>query len=245
MKNLAFTSLIMLLFFAGCEKKEFIRSSTIIIGNNTNLHVSNVNANVSYHYNTPKTVCLDLNNDKKYDIKFTSYEWGSSGMGIHYDLDMIITNPNLQVMVKQTIDTLFYKKVTTSYTDNDNKLHININHYYFYSGTIKPNHDSIIKISSNNKLCLLNKGEQISLNTDFNSDDVKLYESPKILYQYYSSGADTIYHINTINFPNLPKIPYDTSSYIGFKFNNSNKLGWIKIRFNNQPLYIDNTAIQL
>lgn len=211
-------------------EKEFstARSAHLIIGDTTDMIIRQYNQSVVAGGRTEALYYFDVDNDAPYDIGFLSENWGSNAFGYPLKHSKIYSLENrVQFHGYYTTDTCFVK------IDSDT-----INEIVYITTTFSflrmSNNDSICKIIPDLfKLTPLDKGDTIMGSGIFKTIDITLNDSE---YKYTNTfaGMPVSPRYTNVYKNNMYQFPQDEEKYIGFSFNESRRLGWIKVLITNR-----------
>lgn len=232
MKNLNIFSLLLLtIIIWSCTKKKdeiYPRKPTITAGEETNFLIKVYNKTLNGGYNQIDKYQIDIDEDEIFDIEFLSQTWGSSGLGIHSKLSMNIINPELEILRKNQIDSLIYRSYKFLHMDST-QIIVSVSNNYLYNSFQKG--DSIINIFSNTSLKSMNEKEIFSINDLYSNESTLFYKSPKENHTWYYL-ADTLFYVFTTSYYNLPKLLKNKNFFLGLKFKNDLRLGWLELKYN-------------
>lgn len=240
--SLILVSYILLLFF-GC-KKEYIeetQKTSIVVGNNNDAKVTPIGDTLIGTLITPKYYKIDINNDGIDDIEFeaiilqgpsTVQKPQSKIKSLHLDI---------QILGYINSDTIF------RYQDTLISGNSPVNVYYrtFHSCYRNSSFDSVYNVNNVFKIIHLSNGDVIETNDQFLSNNSILEATESSSGQVISQNNDTTFFSAFINKNDCYSFPLNQEKYIGIKFNNSNKLGWIKLNLlDKHKVYLIESALQ-
>jgi len=249
MKNLLLLPIVLLLCFSACRKKEepspYVRASSVIIGDYTNMVCHTYDSVVVYPVQ-PCSINLDVDNDHVDDFRLISSMWGSAGVGHHPRSDIQCLTINASLSGFFTTDTLFIAFDSSTFTGNDGKIHMNA----FERLSCHPigDYSNPIVIKPNTfKIIVKMAPEKVGIQDVFNSDSLTLMDESYGLPPYTTIRNDTVIHRILIDYKNCDVFPQDEVNYIGFRIMHGSyiKYGWIKLSLTDiNKLIIFETAIQ-
>ncbi len=237
---LIFIALSILLF--ACGDDDDIKSPEIRIGERAGMIVNTFDTTLIGGYYDPSVLNIDLDNDGQNDLQFESIISGSMGVGHHPESSARCLHPNVQIYGTHTIDTTFLNRQTNIYDGNPVEIW-----KYSHSSCFRIDAaDSILRTKSAFVLNPLDKDDLLDISGSFSADTIRLYRD------YFGYPCDmeiinsdtTIIHCATFNYT-CNNFPSDEIKYIGVKFENSERLGWIKLSlFEGYKILIMESGIQ-
>ena len=240
--SLILVSYILLLFF-GC-KKEYIeetQKTSIVVGNNNDAKVTPIGDTLIGTLITPKYYKIDINNDGTDDIEFECIILQGPNTVQKPQSKVNSLHSNLQILGYINVDTVFKYKDTISYGVSPVSTHYRT----FYSCYRYSSHDSVYDVNSAFKIIPLSYGNVIEINDQFISDTTILEDTETSWGMSIGQSNDTTFYIASFNKNNCYSFPLNQEKYIGIKFNNSNKLGWIKLNLlEKHKVYLIESALQ-
>ena len=234
------------LIFFSCKKKidNVMRTSEIKIGDYSNMIINYYDITLIGEYNAPKYFNIDLDNDGNDDIQFMSELWGSPAVGQNPKSTIKSLSNNVQIYGFQSNDTSFLNRDTSIYTGANNIIEI----YYRFNYTCHQidKNDSILKITPTFKLTPLDKCEILQVNDTYNSNTITLIDDWYSLPPSYNEiNSDTTIIEYTTFYNDCNDFPLDEIKYIGVRFKNDSRLGWIKLSvFDQYKILILESGIQ-
>lgn len=242
-KNLILIITLGLIFFS-CEDDNNIKTSEIKIGDNSNMIINFYDTTLIGGYNQPKIFNLDLDKDGNDDIQFESGVWGSPGLGQHPKSVIKSLSDNVQIYGFESNDTSFLNIDTSSYAGANNIIEI----VYSYNYTCQQidKNDSILRITTSFKLTPLDRGDILKTDDTYNSDTITMtndwFSYPPL---HYKINSDTAIIEYTTIYNCCNDFPLDEIKYIGVRFENDSRLGWIKLSvFDKYKILILESGIQ-
>jgi hypothetical protein len=232
------------LIFFGCEDDNNIKTSEIKIGDNSNMIINYYDTTLIGEYNVPKYFNIDLDNDGNDDIQFESELWGSPAVGQNPKSVIKSLSESIQFYGFHRNDTSFLNRDTSVYTGANDMVEI----YYRYNYTCHQidKNDSILKITPSFKLTPLDRGAVLKMGDTYKSDTITLindwYGFPP---SYYEINSDTAIIEYRTYYNDCDEFPLDNIKYIGVRFYNDSRLGWIKVSvFDKYKILIIESGIQ-
>ncbi len=233
---------VLLIVFSGlvllsCEEKEDIsvrKISEIIVGDHSNMTINTYNKKLIGTYNVPEYFSIDIDNDSIDDIQFKSRLWGSPAVGNHPMSEISTLSDNVQIYGYQNNDTTYVNRDidTSTYTETD--CSIALYKTYNYTCHQIDENDSILKITSTNKLSPLDSGDVINTDETYYSDTFVFYNDG---YTDPATGLsiinDTAIYIVKNYYNDCDDYPMDEIKYLGVRFKNDSILGWVKLKVYN------------
>ncbi len=236
---LTIITLSVLLFACGDDK---IKSPQISIGEQAGMIVNSYDTTLIGSYYDPSVLDIDLDKDGQNDLQFESIIGGSLGLGHHPEAYLRCLHRNIQIYGKHTIDTTFLNRQTNVYEGNTVEI-------WEYSRTSCCRIDAADSILSTKPVFVLNplhKDDLMDITGSFETDTIRLYRD---FYGYpcetkIINSDTTIIQCATFNYT-CNNFPSDEIKYIGVKFENSERLGWIKLSlFEGYKILIIESGIQ-
>jgi len=245
MKYLSFIPLLILTFTTSCKKEENkVSPEPVVFGNITNMSVQTFNNTI--HLYNQDSLNIDVNNNGTVDLKFDIYLSTIGPAQEEYGLRMYSPSKELAVNGYFVADTTYSFQTSSTETDS-NGVKVWKTNISNYSCSRTSTTDIISNtFTSNNKMWYYNKAEKISSNNTFSTE----FNFP--IWQGKTGGAPVITSISgdttylAVNNYNLDCHSIgDGEKYICFKMNDSQKLGWIKLkRISKDSFYLFEIAIQ-
>ena len=209
-------------------KKKVLEKSQIKMGESKKMIIKQYDTTLTGKYNEPVTYTLDLNNDGGDDVIFENKLWGSPAVGMNYHLSVTSLDKDVQFYGIHKTDTTFLNEhVEWHIEQNDYTKYVTLS----YSCHKTEMSDKISEIKTDAfKLTFLNKNEAIKMDETFSFENVSLHRSSlnNPLTNNSSSGDTTIIE-RSLTYFNCNPFPVNQMKYIGVKFANKSKLGWIRI----------------
>lgn len=235
-------------FFTSCDKSDDTNNSLtrdkIEIGDHSNMIINYYDTILIVDYNSSKYINLDLNKDGIEDIQFESKLWGTLASGQHTESIVKSLTNDIQFFGYFSNDTSFFHKTTSVHNDLSNYVEIHImNNYSCQRAT---NNDSVLNTTSQFHVFPINQGDEIEITDNFNSDTLILIEDS---YCYgsssYEKNSDTLIVEYMCYNKDCNSFLLDEEKYIGVRFKNESKLGWIKISISEKyKIHILESGIQ-
>lgn len=246
MKKIYFILVIIFdLIFYGCEKSIDQFPEFIIVGNTEDVKIQYHEVTITGDYYDPEYYDADLDNDGTKDIRFESEIWGSPAVGQLGKSKILSLHDDIQIYGYYANDTSFVRRSIDTVNRSDNS--VGIYNCLEHSCYRVSNDDSVSSVNPSFKLVPLEIGDNININDTYKSDTIVLndesYRFPASMYKQISQ--DTIYVEYSTFLNNCYTFPCDKVKYIGFRFESSSRLGWIRVGvFDRYKISIIESAIQ-
>jgi hypothetical protein len=231
-----------LLVIVSCRKDDF-GTTQIVIGNYDPMEVNFIDHTIAGGYKSPVNYYLDIDKDGRNDYMFSSVLSGSSAVGVHPNSTISCLHNQAELFGEVRQITTFLNIDTTNYsTDNNNLIHANIAHNY--TCTQLNQTDSIVKISTVNKIIPMAKEDVLKVDHLLFYDTLVIANDSWSLYNNSYTVGDTTYTIRD-NYPNnCNNFPQGITTYIGIRLNGT-ELGWIQLAiYDKYKINILETAIK-
>lgn len=189
-------------------------------------------------YNKAVNFKIDLNDNGEDDVEFSSKIWGSLATGQNDLVTVKSLNDDFLIRGTYGVDSIFLKSTFDHYLVG-NEVHKNIYNTYSCSQL----DEGFIFFSFTNKvfkLLAFSEGDLIDKSDDYLSIEIELNASSFInpLPADNYTVNDTIVEERETQMYNCNLYPMGDIYYIGFKFKESEKLGWIKVKLYN-GIYVE------
>lgn len=233
---------IILSFTLGC-KKEYIeekQKTAIVIGNYNDAKATPIGDTLigtlpSKHYK------IDINNDGTDDIEFEAVMLYGPSTVQRPQSKVKSLHSNLQILGYVNVDTVFTYKDTISYGVSP----VSTNYRTFYSCYRNSSFDSVYNVNNAFKIINLSNGDVIEINDQFLSENTILEDTETSWGTSIGQNNDTTFYIASFNKKDCYSFPLNQEKYIGIKFKNTNKLGWIKLNLlEKHKVYLIESALQ-
>lgn len=245
-----YSLIILVLIFSSCGKDITPNGSSIVIGDNSGLIVTNHSLSViSSGFGNLKTEELDLDGDGQLDLRFKSIISGSQQFGLFYAYNIESMHSNCNIAGVLENDTTWIM-LDTAYLDaqgggtyvywerNRACTQIDASYTQFEVGE-----DELETV-------LYQSGGMININDHFDNDISYLLapEDNTSIPQLETTSNDTLFYsvVRNLNEICTPATD-DVAGYLGFKLNTSDgaKLGWVKFSITNGYIVmVKESAIQ-
>lgn len=228
----------------GC-KKEYIeekQKTAIVVGNYNDAKATPIGDTLIGKTNQPQFYKIDVNNDGNNDVEFESNIPSPLGDSPKPQTKIRLLNSNIELFVYSKIDTTFLTFDTTIQT-NSSTTFIHYNKRYRCNSVSTS--DSLISSNPNFYLSSIDVGFNLDVQSQFGSKIFNLASNEDYYFNVIYSSNDTAF-VDVLNYKNnCYSFPLNQEKYIGIKFNNSNKLGWIKLNLlDKHKVYLIESALQ-
>ena len=232
----------------GCKKEyieEYIeekQKTAIVVGNHNNVSVTPIGDTLIGNYSTVQYYQIDIDNDGTDDIEFESYIPYPLGDAPKPYTKIRLLNSNIEIFGYNKNDTTFLTYDTTIQTSSTST-------FVHYNKRYRCNrisiYDSIISSTSNFYISPIDVGFNLNVQSQFGSKIFNLASNEDYYFNVIYSSNDTAF-VDVLNYKNnCYSFPLNQEKYIGIKFNNSNKLGWIKLNLlDKHKVYLIESALQ-
>lgn len=245
--KIIFIFVTILLFTLGC-KKDYIEENeealktAIVVGNDKNVNINPIGDTLIGKTNQPQFYKIDVNNDGNNDVEFESNIPSPLGDSPKPQTKIRLLNSNIELFVYSKIDTTFLTFDTTIQT-NSSTTFIHYNKRYRCNSVSTS--DSLISSNPNFYLSSIDVGFNLNVQSQFGSKIFNLASNEDYYFNVIYSSNDTTF-VDVLNYKNnCYSFPLNQEKYIGIKFNNSNKLGWIKLNLlDKHKVYLIESALQ-
>lgn len=230
----------MILF--SCNERK-LRKNEVIMGDFTNVDIIQYDTIVAGGYYAPISYSIDLDNDGVDDIQFACGISGSPAVGMIPYASVTCLHQGIQFLGYERNDTSFLNIDTSSYVDGYG-VTVLVTRYNYSCEQISDD-DSILSITPTFKLTPLENGDKITIEDTFKSDTVTLYSgSYGYPADYYQINEDTAMVEQTYFYRNCISFPQESVKYIGVRFADDSRLGWIKVNlFGSYKILVLESAI--
>ncbi|HET6227612.1 MAG TPA: hypothetical protein VFF27_15120 [Bacteroidia bacterium] len=213
----------------------------LVIADSSKMAVTILNKSLQTGYHQPQILELDLDHDLVPDIQFNNEIAGSLGMGNYQYIEISCLNPDVQLHYFTQNDSIFFNTEMEYYVPDSTRVSANTHHY---KSCERRNSIDSIKISPNNfYLTVLQEKAVIKKADPFKNGTFNLMApNPSSITETGTHGDTTFFSMFHQNL-SCNDFPNGVISYIGFKMNTSQKMGWIKVK-SDQTLYVYESAIQ-
>lgn len=211
-----------------CDKGDYIFGNRITIGSPDDVKIKYHDTTIVGGINLPQRFNIDLNEDGIDDVQFESEILLVSGIWENPRATIKSINKDVQLYGYFDNDTCYLHHYFRSDGISANSMYIYEN-FEYYLRKVDEN-DSIVSITPNFKLKPLNKGDFLKGNYYFKPDTV-------ILDQFFQDFHSTCNKINpdttfckttTIFYVDSYSFSGERINYIGLRFEESGRLGWIR-----------------
>jgi hypothetical protein len=220
----------LIVILVACENKSSLQSN-IELGNYSGMRIQYHDTILIGGYHDKNTYQIDIDHDNENDIEISSNVWGSPGLGHHPEADIACLNQETYFKVERFSDTTYFNSRIDTFYDIDNHK-VYIDNQIYYSCEIIFGNDSIWRIADNEHISILDKHEEITVNSQWICDSVNLNQlggSP--IPEYISISDDTIVRRFVYSYNECKSFPNDFIRYIGIKkeLDDITLLGWVKL----------------
>lgn len=230
-----------LLSILSCRKDEY-STDQIVIDHYPPMDVNYIDHTIIGAYNSVTNYYLDIDKDGRNDYMFSSVLSGSPSAGVHPRSTISCLHDQAELFGEARQITKFLNIDTTNSTDDNNHVHANIAHNY--TCTQLNQADSIVSLSTVNKIIPLAKDDVLKVDHAFFNDTLVIANDGWSLYNNSYTIGDTTYTIRD-NYPNnCIDFPQGITTYIGIRLNGT-ELGWIQLAiYDEYKINILETAIK-
>ena len=234
MKYLLIVPFLAFALFSSCKKDDpQVTSSPIELefGNTTNMDIQTFNKTI--HLYDQDSINIDVNNNGSTDLKFSIWLYTTGSARDRFGVIMYSPSKEIAVNGFFMADTTYYFESTSIHADtNSTKVWVtNTSNYNCYRLSSS---DMISKtISPNFKMFYYNNSDKLYLQDTYSTEfDFPIWQGKSGGVPYVTSiSGDTTYLATSSYGQNCHSIGVD-EKYIGFKDNSTQKLGWIKLKYN-------------
>lgn len=238
-----------LLILFSCKKDTdeiLIKSSYLILGDYNNTYVKVYNDTLlNSYYSSDGDYNIDLDDDGLFDIQFVTSTLGSQNTGtVSNGVSINCLHDNIQILTLQSTDTTFLHKDTVIWSSSDpNNVQVHIN--YISTCTRKSSTDLTDNVKNNLNVQFLEKEDTISINdNNFNTSNFNFRNSSfTSTPEFIETTNDTSFYKRTQQI-SCSTYYFPEETYIGIKFKNDNRLGWIKLSGSISKSVIFESAVQ-
>lgn len=237
-----FSFVTILLLTLGCKKDyiEEIQKTSIVVGNNNDAKVTPIGDTLIGTLITPKYYKIDINNDGTDDVEFECIILEGPNTVERPQSKIKSLHSDIQILGYINSDTIFRYQDTVSYGSSP----VQTSYRTFYSCYRNSPLDSIFEVNAAFKVIHLSQGDLIEINDPFSSNNSILEATEVGAGVYIGQNNDTTFFSATINKNNCYSFPLSQEKYIGIKFINTNKLGWIKLNLlDKHKVYLIESAL--
>lgn len=236
-----------LLITLGC-KKEYIEESeeilktSIVVGNDNNVNITPIGDTLIGDYSYIKYYQVDINNDGTNDVEFESNIPYPLGDAPKPYTKIHLLNSNVELFVYSKIDTTFLTYDTTIQIGSTRTF---IHYNKRYRCNRISNSDSIVSSTPNFYISPIDVGFNLDVQSQFGSKIFNLVSNEDYYFNVIYTSDDTSF-VDVTNYKNnCYSFPLNQEKYIGIRFSNTNKLGWIKLNLlDKHKVYLIESAIQ-
>jgi len=236
-------SIIILLFTLGCKKEyiEEIQKTSIVVGNNNDAKVTPIGDTLIGTLITPKIYKIDLNKDGTDDIEFEAIILQGPSTVQKPQSKVKSLHSDIQILGYINSDTIFIHQDTLISGNSP----VNVYYRTFHSCYRNFSLDSIYNVNNVFKIIHLSNGGVIETKDQFFSNSSILEATESTTGQVVGQNNDTTFFSAFINKNDCFSFPLNQEKYIGIKFRNTNKLGWIKLNLlEKHKVYLIESALQ-
>lgn len=236
-------SITILLFTLGCKKEyiEEIQKTTIVVGNNNDAKVTPIGDTLIGTLITPKYYKIDINNDGIDDIEFEAIILQGPSTVQKPQSKIKSLHSDIQILGYINSDTIFIHQDTLISGNSP----VNVYYRTFHSCYRNSSLDSVYNVNNVFKIIHLSNGDVIETRDQFFSSSSILEATESSSGQVIGQNIDTTFFSAFINKNDCFSFPLNQEKYIGIKFKNTNKLGWIKLNLlEKHKVYLIESALQ-
>lgn len=240
-----------ILCFTACDKKpvpEKTFSSSIEIGNNSNMAVTSQNKKVTGAYRLPSSTGIDIDLDGKIDFLVTSIR-PDSGRAMFYPppyINITSTDSSSSLCVSARNYSTYLSHTTIQAYASINVLHHGFYTYHTYER--RTFGDTLYKTYENQiVLQLLKPGQTLFNTTTFVSGALDITGKCGITSTTISSSPSLLKYNVVVDYTTPTLVSPGDEIYLGVKLTRNNHvlLGWIKLYYDySNAIFVKETAIQ-
>lgn len=227
----------------GC-KKEYIeekQKTAIVVGNYNDAKATPIGDTLIGTLITPKVYRVDLNNDGEDDIEFEAIILQGPSTVQKPQSTVKSLHSDIQILGYINSDTIFIYQDTLISGNSP----VNVYYRTFHSCYRNSSLDSFYNVNNVFKIIHLSNGDVIETRGQFFSNSSILEATESSSGQVIGQNIDTTFFSAFINKNNCFSFPLNQEKYIGIKFRNTNKLGWIKLNLlDKHKVYLIESALQ-
>ncbi len=207
---------------------------TIRIGDHKGMIVTNYDSKLlkAYEYNF-----LDINNDGFVDIKISGDYWYEEDIEPNNDdvvsVEIESLSDTVQFFGIFKIDTLFSHNTKEVYEVNDK---VWVDDYEHITCERKGVDDNVHSVIEKVKIKALNEDDvlhSMNIEDSFFSGKYTLFNKKQKEFPWLHSAIDTVVRKIITYYPDCTLFPKSDTKFIGYRFANDGRLGWLKIQITN------------